>query len=76
MAYSIVELQTDEQGATAAPAIKTETDYDKAKQEFHDVCRYSAVSNVFLHVVLMLDERGKEIMRDESVHASAPAETS
>ena len=76
MAYSIVELQTDEQGATAAPAVKTEKDYDKAKQQFHDVCRYSAVSSVYLHVVLMLDERGREIMRDESIHEPAPAETS
>lgn len=72
MAYSIVELQTDTDGTTAAPAVKTEKDYDNAKSLFHQTCVYSAISRVYLHVVLLLDERGKEVLRDESVHAPPP----
>lgn len=69
MAYSIVELQTDEHGVTAAPPVKTAENYDQAKSVYHDTCKYSAVSSVYLHVVLLLDERGHELLRDESVHA-------
>lgn len=72
MAYSIVELQTDTEGTTAAPAVKTEKDYDNAKSLFHQTCVYSAISSVYLHVVLLLDERGKEVLRDESVHSPPP----
>ena len=74
MAYSIVELQTDAEGTTAAPPVQTEKDYDNAKSLFHQTCVYSAISSVYLHVVLLLDERGKEILRDESVHAPPPPE--
>lgn len=72
MAYSIIELQTDINGNTSTPPLRTETDLNQARSVYHSVSSSAAISSVYLHVVLLLDERGHQIERSESVHAPAP----
>lgn len=58
MAYVILELQTDASGSTAAPPLKTEKEYNKAVQSFHQTAAAAAVSSVPVHTVVLLNETG------------------
>lgn len=72
MAYTIVELQTDAEGNTATPPNRVETARNVATSKWHETCSYAAISNVYLHVVLLLGERGEKLERAEFIH-DAPA---
>ena len=68
MAYTIVELQTDEYGTTITPPNKVEADKNVAISQWHETCSYAAISSVYMHVVLLISERGAIIRQDEFNH--------
>ena len=68
MAYVIIELQTDENGSTATPPLKTEKEHDKAKSVFHQTAASASISSVPIHTVLWLTETGEQLDKEVCVH--------
>lgn len=68
MAYCIVELQTNESGATATPPLKTKTDKNEAMSTFLMTAAAAATSSVACHVVLLIDETGQTMKREIFQH--------
>lgn len=68
MAYVIIELQTDENGNTATPPLKTATEYDQARSVFHQTAASASISSVPVHTVLWLTETGEQLDKEVCVH--------
>ena len=68
MAYVIIELQTDENGSTATPPIKTANEYNEARSVFHQTAASASISSVPVHTVLWLSETGEQLDKEICVH--------
>lgn len=71
MNYIIIEAQTTD-GVTSVITPVVKTDFNHAEQEFHSKLSFAAVSNIPLHSVTMLNERG-QIVKYEAYDHSEPA---
>ena len=58
--YTVIELQTDGTGATAALQSEHST-LNEAYSKMHTVLGYAAVSESVIHSAVILDERGRRI---------------
>ena len=68
MAYVIVEMQTNETGATAV-LTQTAADRNHAKSIYHQVLAAAAVSTVPVHSCALLTEEGVEMVYESFTHA-------
>lgn len=72
MNYIIIETQTTN-GTTAIGTPVVKDTFNKAEQEYHTKLAAAAVSNVPLHSVTMLNERG-QLVKYEVYDHSEPVE--
>ena len=73
MNYIIVETQTTN-GVTAVVTPVVKPDFFTAEEEYHNKLRYAAVSQVPLHAVTMLNERGNIVKHEAYDHTPAVEE--
>lgn len=73
MNYIIVETQTTN-GVTAVVPPVVKSNYNEAEQEYHTKLAYAAVSQVGIHAVAMLTERGALAKHEAYIHEEEPTE--
>lgn len=73
MNYTIIEQQTTA-GVTAVVTPVVKTNYYEAEQEYHTKLAYAAVSQVGIHAVAMLTERGALVKYEAYSHEEEPTE--
>lgn len=64
----IIEIQHYADGTTACISTTHET-RPEAEQKYHTVLSFAAVSSVYIHSVVMLDEYGTRIKGETYTHA-------
>lgn len=69
----ILEIQHNFDGTTATIATFY-SDRATAEQKYHQVLSYAAVSNVYIHSVVMFDVYGSRIKGESYTHSEVNAE--
>lgn len=64
----IIEIQHNADGATSC-ITTTHATRAEAEQKYHTVLSFAAVSNVYIHSVVMLDKQGTRIKGETYHHA-------
>ncbi len=66
MTYTIIEQQTS--GGQTAVLTQSKTNYNEAEQAYHFCLASAAVSQVPIHSVSMLNERGQLVKYESYLH--------
>ena len=66
----IIEIQHSNDGTTAV-LHEVVTDHNTAEQTYHNKLAYAAVSTVYEHSVVMLNERGERVKGETHRHEAA-----
>ena len=69
----IIEIQHNADGTTSC-ITTTHTTRPEAEQKYHAVLSFAAVSNVYVHSVVMLDAYGTRIKGETYYHAEVNAD--
>ena len=68
--YIIIEIQASNQGTVSIVPPLSYSNRNEAEQKYHTCLAAAAVSNVDIHSVSMLNERGESIQHKSYVHGS------
>ena len=66
----IIEIQHNADGTTTC-VTTTHATRPEAEQKYHTTLSFAAVSNVYIHSVVMLDEKGTRIKGETYYHAES-----
>lgn len=69
----IIEIQHNFDGTTAC-ITTTHATRAEAEQKYHNTLAFAAVSSVYIHSVVMLDEKGTRIKGETYYHAEVDAD--
>ena len=70
--YIIIELQTNDQGEVGS-IVTTRATRREADADYHGKLAYAALSEVPVHAVVMLTERGEALRSESYTHGAAEA---
>lgn len=69
--YYIIELQSNEDGTSGITTFSN-SDKNQALSKFHEILMYAAVSSVYIHTVLVINEEGRIIAKNSFRHSIQP----
>jgi len=75
MTYIVTELQTNREGLTGT-ITTTYTDRYQAEQKYHSILAAAAVSNVYIHAAVIMDQFGGMVKSEYYQHETADVEAS
>lgn len=68
MKYLVLEIQVSKDGSVAMPAVKDYNSRNEAESSYFNVLSYAAVSTVYKHSALIVDEEGTLLLKRTYVH--------
>ena len=72
--YYILEIQTNAD-ETSGILTYSETDKNRALSKYHELLMYAAISNVYIHTVMIVTSEGRVVSVDSFKHTTKPQES-